>query len=189
MSGRSPFDNLTGLAALSEIGRRLGDLGDKVRDTLKDGGSGEMRSAGARTESFSGGVAQSSFRIRTLSGGAAGGPSRRGGGMAARAERAKATAPDLDGAREPLVDCFDEGDAFVVTAELPGVQADEITLMIDEGAFAIETTGARRYRARQPLPTDAQAGSLSQEFRNGILVVRIAKLLPNADEPMDGAKP
>ncbi len=183
MSGPDPFDNLKGLAALSEIGRRLGDLGDKVRSTLKEGGSHETH---ASTAYPPGGVMQSSFRIRTLTGSASGGRSRQtGGGIGARAERTRARGPDLDDAREPLVDCFDEADAVVVTAELPGINPGEITLSLNDGALSIETTGARRYRARQALPADVDGATLSHEFRNGILEVRIAK----ASAPLSGVKP
>jgi HSP20 family molecular chaperone IbpA len=180
MAGRDPFENLTGLAALSEIGRRLGNLGEQVKTAALGAQAGDASSEQRFTVNTPkgplSGVTQSSFRVRTLSDAAsgAGGP-RRAGGMAKRAERPRASAPDVDGAREPMVDCFDEGDAFLITAELPGVQAGEIAVSVDADALIIATTGARRYRARQQLPAAVDAASLSHELRNGILEARIAK--------------
>ncbi|MGL4243554.1 MAG: Hsp20/alpha crystallin family protein [Beijerinckiaceae bacterium] len=179
MAARDPFGNLTGLAALSEIGRRLGDLGAQVKDAVNasqtGGAAGERQFTIETADGPVRGVTQSSFRVRTLADAAGRSAPRRSGGMAGRAERTRPQAPDVDGAREPMVDCFDEGDAVLVTAELPGVLAGEISLSVEAGVLTIETTGARRYRARQPLPAPVDAGSLSHEFRNGILEARIAK--------------
>jgi HSP20 family protein len=111
--------------------------------------------------------------MRVRSGAAAPGGARK---QPFRAERpSRAAAPDVAGAREPLVDSFDEGDDIVVTAELPGVRTDEIDLTIDGEDLVIRTTGQRRYHARQPLGGPVLAGSLSPELRNGILSVRIRK--------------
>ncbi len=172
MTRRNGMDGLTGLEALAEIGRRLGQLPEQMKTAMKDGAAGAEGERAFTIDTPAGpltGVA--SMRVRTgslPSGGAKRQPFR--------AERpARAYSPDVAGAREPLVDSFDEGDEIVVTAELPGVRTDEIDLTIDGEDLVIRTTGQRRYLARQPLGGPVLAGSLSPELRNGILSVRIRK--------------
>jgi HSP20 family protein len=74
-----------------------------------------------------------------------------------------------------MLDCFDEGDEIVITAELPGVRPDEVSLAVEDDQLVIATTGSRRYRAAQPLPAPVVAASLTPELRNGILSVRLRK--------------
>jgi HSP20 family molecular chaperone IbpA len=181
---RGPLDGLTGLEALAEIGKRLGALPDAVKAAVadaRDGRGGEhAREGGFTIDTPAGplkGVASMSFRTGPLDGA---GPRRAGaasaGSAAARAERPRrAAAPDLQGAREPLVDCFDEGGELVVTVELPGVRPDEVDLSVDGEDLRIATTGARKYRAVQPLGHPVVAASLSPELRNGILSIRLRK--------------
>jgi HSP20 family molecular chaperone IbpA len=178
MTRRPPFDALTGLDALAEIGRRLGDLPDQVKAAMQEAGT-----AGASNAS------EKHFTIDTPAGPLKGVASFRTGSLAGaraansgmtrrplRPERpARAAAPDLAGAREPMVDCFDEGNEIVVTAELPGVRPEEVALTIEDGALVIRTTGERRYHARQELGADVVAPSLTPELRNGILSVRLQK--------------
>jgi HSP20 family molecular chaperone IbpA len=185
-----PFDKMTGLAALSEISRRLGGIGGQVKDAIIES---QMRSASGQTADHTReqrftvntakgpveGVSQMSFRVGSLSDREPMGRGNRtpsSGGMAARAEHARKAAPDLDGAREPMVDCFDEGDTVVITAELPGVLAGDVVVTLDGETLLIETTGARRYRTRQPLPVAVEPASLTHALRNGILEARVTKL-------------
>jgi HSP20 family protein len=185
MTRRGPLDGLTGLEALAEIGKRLGALPDAVKSAVAkapDGRSGEhARESHFTIDTPAGplkGVTSMSFRTGSLDGAAA---RRTGaasaGSAAARAERPRrAAAPDLQGAREPLVDCFDEGEELVVTVELPGVRPDEVDLAVDGEDLRIATTGARKYRAVQPLGHAVVAASLTPELRNGILSVRLRKI-------------
>jgi HSP20 family molecular chaperone IbpA len=189
MSGRSPFDKLTGLEALTEIGRRLSGLGAQVKDAVQDahanvaGQQGDTSSEKRFTINTPHGpvegVSQMSFRVGSLTDRM---PSQRGqssasaSGIAARAERTAKPAPNVDGTREPLVDCFDEGATLVVTAELPGVSADHITVSIDGDSLVIEAKGSRLYRTRQVLSAAVDPKTLTYELRNGILEARVAKL-------------
>ena len=188
MSGRSPFDKLTGLEALTEIGRRLSGLGAQVKDAVQDaqantsGQPGAVNGEKRFTINTPGGpvegVSQMSFRVGSLTDRM---PSSRGqtqtspSGAAARAERTAKPAPNVDGTREPLVDCFDEGTALVVTAELPGVSADRVMVSIDGDSLLIEAQGSRPYRTRQVLSAAVDPSTLTYELRNGILEARIAK--------------
>jgi HSP20 family molecular chaperone IbpA len=184
-----PFDKMTGLAALSEISRRLGGIGGQVKDAIIEA---QMKAASGQTGDSTDerrftvntakgpveGVSQMSFRVGSLSDRAPMGRGSRSpssGGMAARAEHARKAAPDLDGAREPMVDCFDEGDTLVITAELPGIAAGDVNVTLDGDTLLIQTNGARRYRTRQLLPAAVDPVSLSYALRNGILEARITK--------------
>jgi HSP20 family molecular chaperone IbpA len=187
MAARGPLDKLTGLAALSEISRRLGGIGGQVKDALAEAQS----KAGAASDTDAGaqrftintargpveGVSQMSFRVGSLLDRkpASRGERSSGSGVASRAEHARKPSPDLDGAREPMVDCFDEGDTLVITAELPGVSAGEVRAELEGDVLVIETTGLRRYRARQPLGVAVDPATLTHELRNGILEARITK--------------
>jgi HSP20 family molecular chaperone IbpA len=187
MTRRPPFDALTGLDALAEIGRRLGDLPDQVKAAMQEAGA-----AGGAS-----GTGEKHFTIDTPAGPLKGVASFRTGSLAGvrtanaattrrplRPERpARAAAPDLAGAREPMVDCFDEGDEIVITAELPGVRPEEVALSIEDGALVIRTNGERRYHARQELSADVIAPSLAPELRNGILSVRLQKAVGPEQQP------
>ena len=189
MSGRSPFDKLSGLEALTEIGRRLSGLGAQVKDAVQDAQTNAQAPNGSTDaeKRFTintpngprEGVSQMSFRVGSLSDRMAsqrGQSSSNAPGMAARAERTAKPTPNVDGTREPLVDCFDEGKTLVVTAELPGASADHISVSIIGDTLMIEANGSRPYRARQILSAAVDLATLTYEFRNGILEARMTKL-------------
>jgi HSP20 family molecular chaperone IbpA len=187
---RDPLTPMTGLAALAEISRRLGGLGDQIKGAVDmaqkmGAGAGDGSMSHVAEKRFSiptpngpaEGVTQMSFRVGSLSDRMSG---ARGGrntppSAASRAERPRKPSPDVDGAREPMVDCFEETDAVLVTAEMPGVAAAEIKVSVVDGALLIETTGERRYRAAQALPADVDPASLVFALRNGILEARLAR--------------
>jgi HSP20 family protein len=181
MTRRGPLDGLTGLEALAEIGKRLGQLPDAVRDAVQAGRSagGQGGGAGTRGHEFTidtpagpvKGMASMGFRTGTLAGS---GQRRAASGASAR-PRSRSVAPDVQGAREPLIDCFDEADEIVITAEIPGVRADELDFKVEDATLTIRTTGARRYHAVVDLPAAVVAASLAPELRNGILSIRIRK--------------
>lgn len=86
---------------------------------------------------------------------------------------AKATAePPV---RQPIVDIFEETDAIVVIAELPGVGEHEATARVEAGALLIETPPPNRYRKRVALPGPVEAAGLTMACRNGILEVRLPR--------------
>jgi HSP20 family protein len=84
--------------------------------------------------------------------------------------------PVIEDVREPLVDVFDEADAVIVTAELPGVAEDEISLSVTGQALVLTTTGRHRYAKEVGLPAGIDAASLERSHRNGILQVKFRKL-------------
>ncbi len=90
---------------------------------------------------------------------------------------------DAPAAREPIVDVFEEADAILVVAELPGAEAAHVVARVEpDGALLIECTGPRAYRKRVPLPGPVHAAGLATACRNGILEVR----LPRAGQDQDG---
>src|SRR5262245_14438847 len=82
----------------------------------------------------------------------------------------------VDDVHEPLVDLFDEGGEFVVTAELPGAREDEITVEQRDAVLVIESHGERRYAKRIPLPGAIDGESLRTKYNNGVLEIRARKV-------------
>ena len=94
---------------------------------------------------------------------------------AARAAAASAAAP---GARQPIVELFEEADAIVVVAELPGADPASLVCRIDGQTLLIEAAGTRRYRKQVALPAAVRPAEISRNFQNGILEVRLARAQP-----------
>jgi HSP20 family protein len=86
-----------------------------------------------------------------------------------------ATAPAEPPVRQPIVDVFEEADAIVVIAELPGIGEHEATARVEAGALLIETPPPNRYRKRVALPGPVEAAGLTMACRNGILEVRLPR--------------
>lgn len=84
--------------------------------------------------------------------------------------------PVFEDVREPLVDVFDEADTVVVTAELPGVSEEEISLSVVGANLVLTTTGRHRYAKDVALPEGIDTASLERSHRNGILQVKFKKL-------------
>jgi HSP20 family protein len=89
--------------------------------------------------------------------------------------RTTAKGPVVSDVREPLVDVFDEGEDIVVTAELPGVAEEELTLSASGSVLTLETSGSSRYAREIPLPAPVDPRSLRHGYRNGILRVQLKK--------------
>jgi len=87
--------------------------------------------------------------------------------------------PVVEEEREPLIDVFDEKDGILVIAEIPGVQAEGITIDVKEDILEISAVGKnRKYRKEVLLPVQAKKETLSYTYKNGILEVRIKKANP-----------
>jgi HSP20 family protein len=81
--------------------------------------------------------------------------------------------------RQPITDIFEESDAIIVVAELPGADPDGIRCSLDGLSLLIEAGGSRAYRKTLVLPVPVTQASLKTSFQNGILEVRLARS-PNA---------
>ncbi|MDQ0507099.1 Hsp20/alpha crystallin family protein [Xanthobacter agilis] len=87
-----------------------------------------------------------------------------------------AKGPVVDDVREPLVDVFDEAKEVIVTAEIPGVAENEITLSLEGQNLSLATTGRHRYAKTIALPGSIDPASLERSHRNGILQVKLRKV-------------
>lgn len=89
--------------------------------------------------------------------------------------RATEEGPMVAEVREPLVDVFDEGEAILVVAELPGVADEEIRIEVEGDILSLETTGERKYAKEVLLPAAVEAAPFHRAYKNGILELRLQK--------------
>lgn len=90
-----------------------------------------------------------------------------------RAARAEAPKP---APRAAHVEVFDEAEAVIVTAELPGAAQEDIELSLDGATLSIVAVGARPFKATARLPegVDPQA-TPEMRLANGVLEIRLPK--------------
>ena len=87
------------------------------------------------------------------------------------------TGPVVEEVREPVVDVFDEGDGMRVIAELPGVEATDITTELAGDILTITSRGKEhKYQKEVLLPAKGQPDSLKTSYRNGILEITLTKV-------------
>ena len=79
--------------------------------------------------------------------------------------------------REPLIDVFDEGAEIVVAAELPGAKESAIEVEVRGDVLAISSSGERRYAKEVVLPSPVDAASMKRSFKNGLLELRLKKVV------------
>jgi HSP20 family protein len=94
--------------------------------------------------------------------------------------------------RIPMVDVLDEGDRYVIEAELPGAKKEEISIDLSEDSLVIEAKKVseteekkegyvRKERERMsfyrqiPLPDDADGAKASAKLENGLLIISMPK--------------
>jgi len=98
----------------------------------------------------------------------------------------------------PSVDMFENGDALVIKAELPGMSKDDIDVNIDNGKLTLsgerksekEVDEDKYYRRERTygkfvrtfaLPADADPDKIAAEFKDGVLKIEIPK--PEGKKP------
>jgi len=93
---------------------------------------------------------------------------------------------------QPAVDIFEEQDAIVVAAELPGVKLEDVNVTVDNGMLTIE--GERKFDKREAkgewhrvealygkftrsfaLPKTVSADTIEANLDSGVLTVRLPK--------------
>ncbi|NQW21975.1 MAG: Hsp20 family protein [SAR202 cluster bacterium] len=78
--------------------------------------------------------------------------------------------------REPLVDVLDEGDRFLVVAEIPGVREQDIQVDVAGDILGINAeTKGRKYQKEVLLPSAVDSESMESSYRNGILEIKLPK--------------
>ena len=91
--------------------------------------------------------------------------------------RATNAGPVVDEVREPMVDVFDEGDAILVVAEMPGVSIKDIVIDVKGDVLSISTTetAPRKYAKEVVLPAGVSVASQTSTLKNGVLELRFNK--------------
>ncbi len=85
--------------------------------------------------------------------------------------------------REPAADVYDEGEHVLIVAEMPGVDADDVSVEVDDDILTFAaTSGRHRYRKELLLPYPVHPVPASTEAKHGI--VRIV-FLPSDDNRTD----
>jgi HSP20 family protein len=98
----------------------------------------------------------------------------------------------------PASDAASTEDAYEINMELPGVEADDIDIAVDDGQLTVR--GEKRFQREEKgrtyyfsereygafqrsfrLPSDADADNVAADFLNGVLTVRIPKAKPRQE--------
>jgi HSP20 family protein len=77
--------------------------------------------------------------------------------------------------REPMVDIQDKGDTYEISAELPGVDKENISLGFYDDGFLVDTTGDRAFHGRYNLWHEVKPDTAKAHYRNGILEITVEK--------------
>ncbi len=84
--------------------------------------------------------------------------------------------PKIEEEREPITDVFDEKGEVVVMAEMPGIRDEGISVDLKGDILAIKGTNKHRnYYKEVLLPAKVKPGTLTSNYKNGVLEVRIKK--------------
>lgn len=84
--------------------------------------------------------------------------------------------PVVDEVREPLTDTFDEGEFFLVVAEMAGVNEADIHYEVKGDILLLSgQTGDRKYSRELLLPAPVDEKRVSHSYKNGILEVKLWK--------------
>ena len=93
----------------------------------------------------------------------------------------------------PLSDVIETGDEYLIRADLPGVNKNELSVTLEHGELVIKGTrpaeqqlaeGAEYLFSERPfgvftrtfkMPSSADASRIQAEFKDGVLTVRVAK--------------
>lgn len=88
----------------------------------------------------------------------------------------KPKGPIVEETREPFVDLFDEGDFVRLVAEMPGVAEANIVCEIQgDDVLQLSTTGKKKYSKELLLPAKVDQQSMTKNYTNGVLEVKLRK--------------
>lgn len=70
--------------------------------------------------------------------------------------------------------------SWTVTVDMPGVSREDLTIQVEGAVVRIETReeAARRYRVAYELPQEIDADATEAKLENGVLTLKLAKLVP-----------
>jgi len=84
--------------------------------------------------------------------------------------------PKIENEREPITDVFDEKNEVVVMAEMPGIREEAISVDLKGDVLAIKGVNKHRnYYKEVLLPSKVKPDTLTSNYKNGVLEVRIKK--------------
>lgn len=89
--------------------------------------------------------------------------------------------------REPLIDVFDEPEAVVLIAEMPGIAADEVQAELTDDILTLRAgAGERSYYKEFVLPAHCTGTIGSVTCNNGVVEIRCPKQTDTANDGTDG---
>ena len=78
---------------------------------------------------------------------------------------------------EPPTEVAEDVAVFVITAEMPGVGADDVRVEVKDRTLVITAEkGRRKYRKEVALPPACSTEILSRTCQDGVLEIRVAKV-------------
>lgn len=78
--------------------------------------------------------------------------------------------------REPLLDVFDEGPCLLIVAEMPGVEAGDLRIDLDDRALTLSAErGDKKYRKTLEVPAGLSKDRMDVSCKNGIIEISCAK--------------
>lgn len=158
----------------------ISNLAEQAKAQANDQGEGEIRRSGELNDEKRGLKAVYGFSVRMGGGGPPvveqfGNVKRARGGVGADAGADRG--PVVEEAREPMVDVFDEDDHVLVIAELPGVEAGDISFEVKEDVLDLSAArGERKYRKEILLPAAIRAEAATSQHRNGVFEIKLPKV-------------
>ncbi|MGC8995896.1 MAG: archaeal heat shock protein Hsp20 [Thermoplasmata archaeon] len=86
---------------------------------------------------------------------------------------------ELENIREPLVDINEDENYYYITAEIPGVEKDQINLEVNDNSMIISVdVPERKYYKELEFPTPVKPDTAKATYHNGILDIKIEKKEP-----------
>jgi HSP20 family protein len=101
----------------------------------------------------------------------------------------------------PPVDLYETSDAFIVSAELPGLSREDIDIRFHDGQLTLQGTrrkpdvpceryhrverGHGSFHRRFSLPSSVRADDITAEFRDGVLTVTVPKTAGSGPRRID----
>ena len=166
----------TGRDAIKAMAERLEALTDVLHETLSAGRAGaegrdgrdEDRGAGTVDAGTVRAIADVQVRVDGLANHGA-------EAREATGEQEAAWRPGEASPRTPDHEIADDGINWRLTADLPGIAADQLALTLLDGEIRIETSGQRLYALSVTLPVNHDPASLSHELALGVLQVTLAR--------------
>jgi HSP20 family protein len=159
-----------GRDAIDEIARRLGGIVETVQDVLKSGGNTGEGGRDFKIDTPLGPLSgRYSMSVKSAVGGSRASPH-----STARRKPAEEPAANPT-AREPMIDAFDEPDAVVVTADIPGLRLEDVFISCEPGQLVLKISGAAPFTRHIPFPMLTPEHSPRVRMANGILEIRVNK--------------